>query len=60
MGKSKLASKLDWNRLLGFEQIVDERQFDAKVGVKTGLKLGQKVGNKVGLKLGTKQGVKVA
>jgi hypothetical protein len=63
MGKAKLASRLDWNRLLGFEQIVDTRETIAmapKVGTKTGLKLGQKTGNKVGLKLGAKQGVKVA
>ncbi len=63
MAKAKLASKLDWNRLLGFEQIVETRDSIAlapKVGTKTGLKLGQKTGNKVGLKLGAKQGVKVS
>jgi len=63
MEKAKLSSKLDWNRLLGFEQIVESRESFAlapKVGTKTGQKLGQKTGNKVGLKLGAKQGVKVA
>ncbi len=64
----KAGSKLDWNRMLGFEQITDVRQsageerLAPKVGAKTGAKLGTKVGNKVGLKqglkIGAKQGIK--
>jgi hypothetical protein len=64
----KAGSKLDWNKMLGFEQITDIRQasnseqLGPKVGVKTGIKLGTKVGNKIGLKqglkIGTKQGIK--
>ena len=46
----KVSSKLDWNRMLGFEQIVDGRvamqdrnaKLDAKVGVKLGAKAGVK------------------
>lgn len=61
---NKAGSKLDWNRMLGFEQIVDVRQSTAskqltpKVGTKTGVKLGAKVGNKIGLKQGLKIGAK--
>lgn len=60
----KTASKLDWNRMLGFEQITEVRELNAveplspKVGQKTGVKLGTKFGNKIGLKIGAKQGVK--
>jgi hypothetical protein len=56
----KAGSKLDWNRMLGFEQIADTRQsaetnqLAPKVGTKTGLKLGTKVGNKIGAKQGFK------
>lgn len=56
----KAGSKLDWNRMLGFEQIVDVRQSTAskelapKVGIKTGVKLGVKIGNKIGAKQGLK------
>ncbi len=56
---TKAGSKLDWNRMLGFEQIADTRQSESnqlapKVGTKTGLKVGAKVGNKVGAKQGFK------
>lgn len=64
----KAASKLDWNRMLGFEQITEARSttgtepLGPKVGVKTGTKVGSKVGNKIGqkagLKIGVKQGIK--
>lgn len=60
----KLASKLDWNRMLGFEQITELRQSAAaefiapKVGHKVGQKVGNKVGNKVGIKIGQKIGAK--
>jgi hypothetical protein len=67
MEKRKLASKLDWGRMLGFEQIIEVREsasLGPKVGTKTGQKVGNKVGgkvgHKVGLKLGAKQGVKVS
>ena len=56
----KTASKLDWNRMLGFEQITEVRQsktaepLSPKVGQKTGLKVGTKVGNKIGAKQGVK------
>lgn len=49
----KLSSKLDWTRMLGFEQIADTRNV-----VQEGAKLDAKVGLKVGVKLGTKEGVK--
>lgn len=45
-----IGSKLDWTRMLGFEQIADQRS--------NAVKLGAKVGNKVGNKLGVKAGVK--
>lgn len=57
---NKPASKLDWNRMLGFEQITEMRQsrpnepLAPKVGVKTGVKLGTKIGGKIGLKVGIK------
>lgn len=54
----KVASKLDWNRMLGFEQITDAREgtstLSPKVGQKTGVKLGMKVGAKIGVKAGIK------
>ena len=61
----KEASKLDWNRMLGFEQITDVRKLAGtdplgpKIGSKIGGKVGNKIGQKVGLKIGAKQGVKV-
>lgn len=56
----KTAKKLDWNRMLGFEQITDVRESNPDVlGPKVGAKTGQKVGGKVGNKLGTKQGLKI-
>jgi hypothetical protein len=49
-----ISAKLDWKRMLGFEQIADSRaalrtsgRLDAKVGVKVGVKVGGKVGQKV-------------
>ena len=50
---NKIASKLDWTRMLGFEQIADTRataKVGNKVGVKVGVKLGVKLGAKIGLK----------
>jgi hypothetical protein len=52
--------KLDWTRLLGFEQIANERQsfrgsrLTSKVGGKTGAKPGTKLGVKLGGKGGRK------
>ena len=48
----KLSSKLDWNRMLGFEQVAGDRskariKLDAKVGLKVGVKIGLKAGIKV-------------
>ena len=62
--------KLDWSRLLGFDQAnpsgtgaepakISERDL-SKLGTKTGTKPGVKVGVKVGVKLGVKTGVKIA
>ena len=49
----RISERLDWNRMLGFEQIAAERtalregnRLDAKVGVKVGVKVGAKVGLK--------------
>lgn len=64
MTKSALSGKLDWNHLLGFEQVVEERsairgdQPGEKLGMKVGGKVGDKVGNKIGTKIGTKTGLK--
>jgi hypothetical protein len=64
--KERVSAKLDWNRMLGFEQIPEVRELvageigsiDAKVGQKTGTKAGVKSGRKNGLKAGVKIGVK--
>lgn len=61
---NKTSSKLDWNRLLGFEQVASERaelrygKVASKVGGKVGGKVGVKTGSKIGVKIGSKQGVK--
>lgn len=49
-----IASKLDWTRMLGFDQIADTRRAAQSTG-----RLNAKVGNKVGVKVGVKIGVKV-
>jgi hypothetical protein len=68
MDKSRVSAKLDWNRMLGFEQITEERDsirdesaraLGPKVGHKVGEKTGLKVGIKLGQKIGAKEGVKV-
>lgn len=67
MDKSRVSEKLDWSRMLGFEQITEVREsfrheapggLGAKVGTKTGSKVGEKVGVKLGQKVGVKLGVK--
>ena len=42
-------SKLDWSRMLGFEQITDRRSTLRELS-KLGAKVGGKIGNKPGLK----------
>lgn len=70
MADKKLAGRLDWNEMLGFEQVVANRgavrtsghRIGAKVGGKPGIKpvtaaiqpIGLKVGAKLGLKVGFK------
>ena len=58
----KLSSKLDWTRMLGFDQIAGDRltanknggKLDAKIGGKPGLKAGGRIGGKIGSKSGIK------
>jgi hypothetical protein len=63
MDKGRVSTKLDWNRMLGFEQIAEERDSIREVGQtlspKVGDKTGPKVGIKLGQKIGNKEGVKV-
>lgn len=55
--------RLDWKRLLGFEQVVEQREAlaersnFAKVGGKVGGKDGFK-GRRIGSKIGNKEGLK--
>ena len=73
MSDKKLADRLDWNEMLGFEQVVDNREslrsegserLGAKVGGKPGIKptgIGSKTGLKTGSKpvlIGAKSGIK--
>lgn len=70
MSDKKLADRLDWNGMLGFEQVVDSREslrsesserLGAKVGGKPGVKpvsgLGAKTGSKP-VMIGSKTGIK--
>ena len=41
-----IGSKLDWSRMLGFEQVADRRTTNAKLGAKVGGKVGSKAGLK--------------
>ena len=64
MDKSRVSAKLDWNRMLGFEQITEERdsirdESARALGPKVGHKVGEKTGLKVGIKLGQKIGLRV-
>ena len=54
----KLSSKLDWNRMLGFDQIADDRSKVSKLDAKVGAKIGGKPGLKIGSKIGAKAGIK--
>jgi hypothetical protein len=62
MTKSGISAKIDWNRMLGFEQISEARESvrddSARLAAKVGNKVGEKVGLKLGQKVGTKLGVK--
>lgn len=67
MSDKSIAAKLDWNRMLGFDQVTDVRKAFGKAGaarvgdkrgIKTGLKTGSKVGAKLGSKIGAKPGIK--
>ena len=67
MSGNKLADRLDWNAMLGFEQIVDSRDSlraasQARLGTKTGGKPAEAIGTKTGGKpvdmIGTKTGGK--
>ena len=64
MDTARISAKLDWNRMLGFEQIVadrsalDEGKLGKKVGGKAGITRGSKIGGKIGGKLGSKTGTK--
>ena len=49
-----VADKLDWNRMMGFEQIAADRAL-----LRAADKLGAKVGEKVGVKLGGKPGLRI-
>ena len=63
-----ISSKLDWSRMLGFEQVAADRAPADKIGSKAGMKpttIGSKAGLKpaaipvkVGVKIGTKPGLK--
>ncbi len=54
---NKISSKLDWNRMLGFEQVADTRlAASAKLGAKVGDKGGATIGAKLGAKIGDKGG----
>lgn len=71
MSEKKLADRLDWSAMLGFEQVVDSRgslragrqqRLGAKVGEKPGVKpairLGAKTGTKPTIRIGTNTGQK--
>ncbi len=71
MGNKKLADRLDWSAMLGFEQVVDSREslrsgasqrLGAKVGEKPGIKpvikIGVTTGQKPTLRIGVMTGIK--
>lgn len=58
MSEKKLADRLDWSAMLGFEQVVDSRQSLRSSGSqRLGAKVGEKPGNKL-VNVGTKTGIK--
>jgi len=56
MKRDNATVKLDWTRLLGFEQVVEHRE--AMRMERIGGKVGDKVGQKTGVKIGQKEGRK--
>lgn len=46
-----ISAKLDWKRMLGFEQV-------DRLSARNAGRMGAKVGGKVGGKIGTKRGIK--
>jgi hypothetical protein len=63
MSGKKLADRLDWNAMLGFQQVAENRsslrsgtsqRLGAKVGEKPGIKPTITIGSKIGLKTGQK------
>jgi len=55
MSGKKLADRLDWNAMLGFEQVVDSRE---SLGMTNQDRLGAKTGGKPTEAIGTKTGGK--
>ena len=55
MSRKKLADRLDWNAMLGFEQVVDSRE---SLGMANQDRLGAKTGGKPTETIGTKTGGK--
>lgn len=51
-----MMKKLDWTRLLGFDQVANDRMVlrESRLGSKIGAKRGVKLGVKLGIKLGSK------
>lgn len=59
MSNKKLADRLDWNAMLGFEQVVDNRETLRATGSqRLGAKVGEKPGIKPTIRIGTKTGQK--
>ena len=63
----RLADRLDWNQMLGFEQVADHRgalrassdtRLGPKVGPKPGLKPIGETATRIGAKIGAKVGFK--
>ena len=46
------SAKLDWTRLLGFDQVIERRDLvgDTRLTGKVGEKVGEKIGEKIGVK----------
>ena len=65
MNRNHPSTKLDWNLMLGFEQIAEERdsirqEVSRMLSPKVGRKVGDKVGVKLGGKIGEKSGTKIS
>lgn len=56
---SRISARLDWSKMLGFDQITEARELIRNEAVAgRGAKVGTKVGTKVGNKIGAKAGIK--